>query len=148
MKRIDVNTTAAAITAAVRSRLQDATDAAVVIVVVDDGSSFLPPPDQEVHALRDFARRLGLSVPDLDPAAGLGFGVIRTPLLLEVDTVARLGLSEVFFWPYGEADLPIGDQEQPKPVPVWQRLNAPPSSVTRRQARGPRVKGGKEVKPG
>lgn len=148
MKRIDVCTTAAAITAAVRSRLQDVTDAGVVIVVVDDGSSFLPPPDQEVHALRDFAKGLGLSVPDLDPAAGLSFGVIRTPLLVEVDTVARLGLPEVFHWPYGEASPPVGDQEQPKPVPVWKRLNAHPSSVTRRQARGSRMRGGKEVKPG
>lgn len=148
MKRIDVYTTAAAITAAVRSRLQDVTGAGVVIVVVDDDSSFLPPPDQEVHALRDFAKGFGLSVPDLDPAVGLSFGVICQPLLVEVATAARLGLPEVFFWPYGEADPPVGDQEQPKPVPVWQRLNAPPSSATRRQARGPWVRPGKIVKPG
>lgn len=148
MKRIDVYTTAAAIAAAVRSRLQDVTDEGVVIVVVDDGSSFLPPPDQEVRALRDFAKGLGLLVPDLDPAAGLGFGVIRQPLLVEVDTVARLWLPEAFSWPYSEADPPVGDQEQPKPVPAWQRLNAHPSSATRRQARGPWVRPGKIVKPG
>ncbi|MFM2340240.1 MAG: hypothetical protein RLZZ360_876 [Candidatus Parcubacteria bacterium] len=145
MKRVDVCTTAAAIAAAVRSRLSGEGDEVAVIVVVDDGSSFLQPPDQEVHALRAFTSGLGLLVPDLDPAAGLSFGVIRQPLLVEVDTVAQLGVSEIFFGSHKVVEMPLPDLEPPKLEPFWQRLNTPPASATRRQGRGPRVKNGKIV---
>lgn len=136
MKRVDVYTTAAVIAAAVRSRPKGATDEGLVIVVVDDGSSFLPPPDQEVRTLRDFAKGLGLLVPDLDPVAGLSFGVIRQPLLVEVATATQLGLPEVFFWPCDEVKLSIGDMEPTKIDPLWQRMNRHPHRPGRSQLKG------------